>query len=89
MFFGLRNNDAGPSASRQYTLRAMPSSATMEGTISSEMEGSVRRVSFAASDNKNTLLQEVEKRHEQGVYITKKRCAELDVAARLRLNFCD
>ena len=36
-------------ASQQYTPRAMPSSATMEGTISSEMEGSVRRVSFAAS----------------------------------------
>ena len=44
---------------------------------------------FAASENKSTLLQEVEKRHEQGVYITKKRCAELDGAARLRLNFCD
>ena len=40
-----------PPASQQYTLRAMPSSATMEGTISSEMERSVRRVSFAASDN--------------------------------------
>ena len=77
------------SASQQYTPRAMPSSATMEGTISSEMERSVRRVSFAASDNKSTLLQEVEKRHEHGVYITKKRCAELDGAARLRLNFCD
>ena len=76
-------------ASRQYTLRAMPSSATMEGTISSEMERSVRRVSFAESNNKNTLLQEMEKRHEHGVYITKKRCAELDGAARLRLNFCD
>ena len=61
----------------------------VEGTISSEMEMSVRRVSFAASENKSTLLQEVEKRHEQGVYITKKRCAELDGAARLRLNFCD
>ena len=61
----------------------------MEGTISSEMEMSVRRVSFAASENKSTLLQEVEKRHEQGVYITKKRGAELDGAARLRLNFCD
>ena len=67
----------------------MPSSATMEGIISLEMERSVRRVSFAASENKSTLLQEVEKRHEQGVYITKKRCAELDGAARLRLNFCD
>ena len=78
-----------PPASQQYTLRTMPSSATMEGTISSEMERSVRRVSFAASDNKNTLLQEMEKRHEHGVYITKKRCAELDGAARLRLNFCD
>ena len=44
---------------------------------------------FAASENKSTLLQEVEKRHEQGVYITKKRCAELDGAAHLRLNFCD
>ena len=66
----------------------MLSSATMEGIISSEMERSVRRVSFAASDNKNTLLQEVEKRHEQGVYITKKRCAELD-GARLCLNYCD
>ena len=51
--------------------------------------GPVRGVSFAESDKKNTLLQEVEKRHEQGVYITKKRCAELDGAARLRLNFCD
>ena len=61
----------------------------MEGTISSEMEGLIRVVSFAASENKNTLLQEVEKRHEQGAYITKKRCAELDGAARLRLNFCD
>ena len=60
-----------------------------EGTISSEMDRSVRRVSFAASDSKNTLLQVVDKRHEQGVYITKKRCAELDGAARLRLNFCD
>ena len=44
---------------------------------------------FAASENKSTLLQEVEKRHEHGVHITKKRCAELDGAARLRLNFCD
>ena len=52
----------------------------MEGTISPEMERSVRGVSFAESNNKNTLLQEVEKRHEQGVYITKKRCAELDGA---------
>ena len=67
----------------------MPSSATMEGTISSEMERSVRRVSFAASENKSTLLQEVDKRQDQGVYITKKRCAERDGAARLRLNFCD
>ena len=89
VFFGLRNNDAGPPASRQYTLRAMPSSATMEGTISPEIERSVRGVSFAASDNKSTLLQEVEKRHEQGVYITKKRCAELDGAARLRLDLSD
>ena len=61
----------------------------MEGTISPEMERSVRGVSFAESNNKNTLLQEMEKRHEHGVYITKKRCAELDGAARLRLNFCD
>ena len=61
----------------------------VEGTISSEMEGPVRRVSFAASDKKSTLLQEVEKRHEHRVHITKKRCAELDGAARLRLNFCD
>ena len=67
----------------------MPSSATMEGIISIEMERSVQWVSFAASDNKSTLLQEVEKRHEPGVHITKKRCAELDGAARLRLNFCD
>ena len=44
---------------------------------------------FAASENKSTLLQEVGKRHEHGVHITKKRCAELDGAARLRLNFCD
>ena len=49
----------------------MPSSATMEGIISIEMEGLIRRVSFAASENKNTLLQEVEKRHEHGVHITK------------------
>ena len=49
-------------------------------------EGPVRGVSFAASDNKSTLLQEVEKRHEQGVYITKKRCAELDGAAHLRFR---
>ena len=77
----------GPPASRQYTLRAMPSSATMEGTISPEMERSVRRVSFAESDNKNTLLQEVEKRHEHGVHITKMRCAELDGAAHLRLTY--
>ena len=47
------------------------------------------RATFAASENKSTLLQEVEKRHEHGVHITKKRCAELDGAARLRLNFCD
>ena len=39
-------------ASRQYTPRAMPSSATMEGTISARKEGSVRGVSFAASANK-------------------------------------
>ena len=52
-------------------------------------EGPVRVVSFAASENKSTLLQEVEKRHEHGVHITKMRCAELDGAARLRLNFCD
>ena len=44
---------------------------------------------FAASENKSTLLQEVEKRHEHRVHITKKRCAELDVAARLRLNYCN
>ena len=67
----------------------MPSSATMEGSISSEMEGLARVVSFAASENKSTLLQEVEKRHEPGVHITKKRCAELEGAARLRLNCCD
>ena len=60
----------------------------VEGTISSERRARPRGV-FAASDNKSTLLREVEKRHEQGVYITKKRCAELDGAARLRLNFCD
>ena len=47
----------GPSASRQYTLRAMPSSATMEGTISSEMEGPVRRVSFAASNNETAFCK--------------------------------
>ena len=47
VFFGLRNNDAGPPASRQYTPRAMPSSATMEGTISPGTEGPVRVVSFA------------------------------------------
>ena len=45
--------------------------------------------SFAGERDKITLLQEVEKRPEQGVYITKKRCAELDGAARLRLNFCN
>ena len=61
----------------------------VEGTISSEMERSVRRVSFAESNNKNTLLQEMEKRHEHGVYITKKRCAELDEATRLRLDLSD
>ena len=44
---------------------------------------------FAASENKSTLLQEVEKRHEHRVHITKKCCAELDVAARLRLNYCN
>ena len=33
-------------ASQQYTLRAMPSSATMEETISPEMERSVRGVSL-------------------------------------------
>ena len=33
----------------------MPSSATMEGTISSEMEGSVQRVSFAASENETAF----------------------------------
>ena len=58
----------------------------MEGTISPEMERPVRGVSFAESNNKNTLLQEMEKRHEHGVYITKKRCAELDGAARLRFE---
>ena len=46
-----QNKDAGTLASRQYTPRAMPSSATMEGTISSEMERTVRGVSFAASEN--------------------------------------
>ena len=61
----------------------------MEGTISPEMERSVRGVSFAESNNKNTLLQEMEKRHEHGVHITKKRCAELDGAARLRLDLSD
>ena len=89
MFFGLRNNDAGPSCEPAIHPEGNAIHGLVEGTISSEMERSVRRVSFAASDNKNTLLQEVEKRHEQGVYITKKRCAELDGAARLRLNFCD
>ena len=44
VFFGLRNNDAYALASQQYTLRTMPSSATMEGTISSEMEGLIRGV---------------------------------------------
>jgi len=51
----------------------------VEGTISEEMGGPVRGVSLlrakrlAARENKITI----------------KRCAELDVAARLRLNFCD
>ena len=89
MFFGLRNNDAGPSCEPAIHPEGNAIHGLVEGTISSEMEGFVRRVSFAASDNKSTLLREVEKRHEQGVYITKKRCAELDGAARLRLNFCD
>ena len=60
-----------------------------KGVFCCERHGRLDRKLFAASDNKSTLLQEVEKRHEQGVYITKKRCAELDGAARLRLNFCD
>ena len=60
-----------------------------KGVFCCERHGRLDRKLFAASENKSTLLQEVEKRHEQGVYITKKRCAELDGAARLRLNFCD
>ena len=47
-----------------------------------------------ASDNhceqdKITLLKDVGKRPEQGVHITNKRCAELDEAARLRLDLND
>ena len=89
MFFGLRNDDAGPSCEPAIHPEGNAIHGLVEGTISSEMERSVRGVSFAASDNKSTLLQEVEKRHEHGVHITKMRCAELDGAARLRLNFCD
>ena len=72
------------SLPKHYGVRARPS-----GIFCCERHGRLDRKLFAASDNKSTLLREVEKRHEQGVYITKKRCAELDGAARLRLNFCD
>ena len=44
---------------------------------------------LAAGDNITALLQEVERRFEHRINTTYKRCAELDVAARLRLNFCD
>ena len=60
MFFGLRNNDAGPSCEPAIHPEGNAIHGLVEGTISSEMERFVRRVSFAASDNKSTLLQEVE-----------------------------
>ena len=111
MFFGLRNDDAGPSCepaihpegkvasqdnnSREARNTYSEGAAYFGGTSPltatnvATPGGLPAFPYFAASENKSTLLQEVEKRHEQGVYITKKRCAELDGAARLRLNFCD
>ena len=52
VFFGLRNNDAYALASQQYTMRTMPSSATMEGTISTERRA-LPRANITASENHN------------------------------------
>ena len=49
VFFGLRNNDAGPSCEPAIHPEGNAIHGLVEGTISSEMERSVRRVSFAAS----------------------------------------
>ena len=49
MFFGLRNNDAGLSCEPAIHPEGNAIHGLVEGTISSEMERSVRRVSFAAS----------------------------------------
>ena len=49
VFFGLRNDDAGPSCEPAIHPEGNAIHGLVEGTISSEMERSVRRVSFAAS----------------------------------------
>ena len=56
VFFGLRNNDA---ALREPAIHPEGNAihGLVEGTISSEMERSVRRVSFAASDNETAFCK--------------------------------
>ena len=78
MFFGLRDNDAGPSAN----LQIHP-----EDKVASQNNNS--------REARNTY-SELAIRHEgidAGIIglrsLKLKRCAELDGAARLRLNFCD
>ena len=75
VFFGLRNNDAYALASQQYTLRTMPSSATMEGTISSEMERSVRGRTLQRA---TTALKKRKDIWENGIYFVS---LQMDVSA--------
>ena len=65
VFFGLRNNDAYALASQQYTLRTMPSSATMEGPISSEMESAFRGRTLQRA---TTALKKRKDTWENGIY---------------------
>ena len=74
VFFGLRNNDAYALASQQYTLRTMPSSATMEGTISSERRA-LPRANFAAA---TTALKKRKNIGENGSYFVS---LQMDVSA--------
>ena len=75
VFFGLRNNDAYALASQQYTLRTMPSSATMEGIISIEMERSVRRRTLLRA---TTALKKRKNIGENGIYFVS---LQMDVSA--------
>ena len=88
MFFGLRNNDAGPSGEPAIHPEDNAIHGLVEGTISSEMERSVRRVSFAASDTVDqsgnclqratTALKKRKDIWENGIYFVS---LQMDVSA--------